>query len=329
MQAFVAVFIYCALVAAGWYPRQNAGHFSIDKTIPQKVFTSCDRQRGLKILSDSECMVVHNGLTTKARYTMLKDNLHDLFRALGGHMSRSELWYQPHAEGFMDRDGVVLYDLHAPELETVKKMWWYAGFAQKMYAPSKRYPTDGEKCKFETGYVFINQYSQTKDYAPIIFEKHSSADPTKTTPAKVGAPHWRPGAIYCVCSDYKSFFVHGFDRDGLPLTASPDQYFVIESHAGITLTKHQDNLSIANLGKANPNAPQLSVYVSADDLVKDKVMWLRKVIPAGLWIVGLLCLVLTFQLRNLPQYASIKVFNTACAGAAFVLLLAWYAYAMF
>jgi tetratricopeptide (TPR) repeat protein len=241
-----------------------------------KWFASCDRKKTITFLSKEQCVISEFGRTTKARYVLLA----------GDHWSPSnfwsqnpEVWYRFDATGLVGQDQVSLYASTAPEMAIVKKMWWYADFARQYYKGCRVYPSDSEKCKqSDSNFGYTNPFTGQPDYAAIILQKQKDRD-VDLTERKNNNRHWRPGAISCVCIDYKKFLVQGFDRDGKLLTSSdPAHYFTIDCQNGINLTK-------ADQPQAHPDLePETTVVLYETPELEATMKRTRQLFQILLWV---------------------------------------------
>src|SRR5277367_1647617 len=122
-------------------------------------FDSCDRKSKIKFSSPDDCVISQAGHVSNAKYTILSAGQIDLTAMIRGYLARRELWYRRDAAGLVDKDGLVFYGPNSPELDIVRKMWWYADFAQKHYKESRLYPSDAERCKqSDPHFQYINPF---------------------------------------------------------------------------------------------------------------------------------------------------------------------------
>jgi tetratricopeptide (TPR) repeat protein len=294
-------------------------------------FESCDQKSAIKFLSKEQCSISRSGRSTEAKYTLLSGGLPDLATLFQGYLQRNELWYQCDAAGLVGADKVVLYRPNAPELAIVRKMWWYASFAQSYYREGRLYPSDAEKCKAsDPNFVYSNPFTHQTDYAAIILQKRINGELNEIDFSSRGANnrHWRPGAILCLCSDYHKFLVQGFDRYGKPLTSSdPSRYFVIECKSGIDLTKLEQEHAESLQPLTDNKAPvQVFLYESAN--LEATVQWLRRLSQVLLWTLMCLACFSCYASHKSNQGGKVKIFSIAAVVSSMLFLAALYIFAL-
>jgi hypothetical protein len=302
----------------------NESRVSMPTDFTGMQFLSCDQKTAVKFRSQGECAVYKSGHRANVKYTLVKGDNFDLFSLCRGYLSRSEIWYRWNDEGIVGRDNIVLYRPDAPELAVVKKMWWYASFAQQYYKEGRLYPSDAEKCKqSDPNFTYVNPITGASDYAAIVLQKNADGE-AKFASRAGNSRHWRPGAIFCLCSDYKKFLIQGFDRQGRQLTSSdPTRYFTIDCENGIDLTKSEQlrAQSLPEIVEDN-TAARVLVYESPD--VEATVQWTRSFIQIVLWtmlfIAGFSCYAV-----HKSQYSSqARVVSIISIALSLFFLGAWY-----
>jgi len=254
---------------------------AMPKKLKDMRFASCDQKDKIKFLSEDQCEIdTTSGSRQKVKYTLLFANP-DLATFLMGYLRRNELWYHYNASGLVGSDGIVLYNPNSAELAIVKKMWWYANFADRYYKESKRYPNDAEKCKRSNpNYLYINPITHLSDFATIVVQKQINADRILS---KSNEQQWRPGGIFCQSLEGKKFFIQGCDEDGKPLTtAVPGRYFTIICDNGINLTEREQSQALKQ-----PKSPETNsatrVYLYQTPELEASVQWERRLCQLLLW----------------------------------------------
>jgi hypothetical protein len=244
---------------------------SMPKDVSGMQFESCDQKTTVKCLAHDRCLIQKSGVVVNGKYSRLSEwpNLSTLF---WGYLSRRELWYRCDTVGLIDQDNVVLYRLSSPELAVVKRMWWYANFAQEQYSESRLYPSDAEKCRrSDPTFQYVNP--------AIVLRKQG--DELNLTSRASGDRHWRPGAIFCLCLGYKKFSIQGFDRYGRPLTSSdPSRLFTIECQNGLNLTKSDQSQIQPRLSQSKT---PVRVFLYESPELEAYVQWVRRFCQILLW----------------------------------------------
>ena len=287
-------------------------------------FQSCDRKNTAKFLSPSECVIYQSGRNTHAKYAMVSGNLVDLMTLFPGYRQRSDLWYQVTTAGLVDNDKLVMYGQKSPELAVVNKMWWYADFAQDYYKDCRLYPSDTEKCKHSNpNFVYVNPITGQADYAAIILQKQPDGGPDLTS--RAGSERtWRPGAIFCTCTNYKKFVVCGFDRLGRPLTGSdPNRYFFIECKNGINLTK-VDELHAENQPRSAENRTPVRVLLYLTPDFEATVQWARRLVQVFLWLGSCTAAFWCYASHKAGYSRPIKLCSLIATALSLLCLVAWY-----
>jgi hypothetical protein len=292
------------------------------KNLTGMRFLSTDQKSQCKFLSPDECEIDTPSGRQKIEYRQLSGQP-DLATFLLGYLRRHELWYHYNAAGLVTSDGNVLYNPNASELAIVKKMFWYAAFANRCYRESKLYPNDAEKCKHsDANYTYINPFTHLSDYAAIIVpEQQANPDliVSKSYPAQ-----WRPGAILCTCVVRKKFFIQGCDGDGKALTSSrAGNFYTIACEDGINLTEKEKSpgLNQAKSPETNP-ANRLFVYQTAE--LDTSVQWERGLCQLLLWSALIMASLWCYSLNKSKGSREAKFVSIGATILSFIALAAWY-----
>jgi len=306
-------------------PVPRAG--SVVAKLDGEQFQSSDQKASFSILSKRECVIKGPSFRGQCQYTIMDSSWPDLIAILRGYLRRDELWYQVNETQVIDPDKTILYRANAPELAIIKKMWWYAYFAQKWYHEKHQYPTDAEKCQLlDKEFQFLNPFTLKQDSAVIVRMKHMIKDPSRAMrPASgLSQPHWRPGGIYCMCIEGQKFFIHGCDGLGRPLTASdPKRYFVIECIDGTDITKAK-LLKDDDENKTRSGNGQQRVYVCSNPEQEATVRYLRSVSCALAWLAAIFAAAWCLATFKLKQSVLLKASSILLTVLACCVLVGWY-----
>jgi hypothetical protein len=291
MFALTAVFLICVVELFAVVRVERKLTATPTNTMPVDFsdmhFLTCDRKKSINFKSRTQCEVDNADGSIDSHYKLLPKDHTDPFSLLFS-LSGNEIWYQFEQGALIDSDKLTLYNAASPELELVKKMWWYSNFAQKYYKTKHVYPSDAEQCKLsDPSFTYINPFTGKADYAAIISQKHAG-DGISLASRRENARHWRPGAICCLCINDNRFIVQGFDRNGRPLTSSDlSQFFVIESQNGSTVTASSFPTSPNSLGNGGDKDKQ--ILISDVPGLEGTVKLLKRLLLVSLWtIVGCL-----------------------------------------
>jgi hypothetical protein len=205
-------------------------------------------------------------------------------------------------------------------------MWWYADSAQNWFATHHMYPTSLDKwAKNENSFSFTNPFTKKHDQTILIALDKLTTDPSGIDRDKgcAVAPSWRPGGIYCVSLNDLKFVVHGFDRNGAPLTSTDaDKYFVIECRNGINLTRQKlnDQASAKEL-KENVRTKVFVCSSSEQELLVRQIRVMSCIcLWAGTIISALWCLI-AFRLQQPKVVLVLSLLTTVGCS---LLLISWY-----
>ena len=173
------------------------------KSLDGKRFAACDGTTSISFTSDSDCVIDRPDVFSKQllkKYALVADVKQALPLALGGHLGGDERSYVYANDEVSTDDNVNLYEDGAPEQRVVRQMWWYADFAHQYYQQHHEYPSDTEKCRqSNSNYKYLNPFTDKSDYCAIVKIKGNSTAIFDTRQAI--ERHWRPGAIFCVCTE--------------------------------------------------------------------------------------------------------------------------------
>ncbi len=314
---------FCAVIQSG--PRvADKTPVAIPTDFSGMEYTSCDHNVSVKFSPNSECTILNSGQATKASYKLLNRDWLDLRTIFCGYLSRKEFWYQCDANRLLGADRVALYNPNSPELAVVRRMWWYADYAQKCYKESRRYPSDAEKCKeADASFVYNNPITGQADYAAIILQKELNSDIDLTTRG-VNDRHWRPGAILCLCSNFQKFLIQGFDSYGRPFPSSdPNRYFAIECKNGAILTKHEPDHSVSP-GIDNGASVPTKVFLCENPNIESTVQWLRKFFQILLWTIFSLACLFCYSSHKSKGVRKAKSASIVAVTVSIMLLAIWY-----
>jgi hypothetical protein len=278
----------------------------------------------MELLPHDQCVFHKAGSSTNARYSILSDNP-DLVALFKGHLAKNEMWFQYQTDSVTDEDRTVMYRQDAPEMAVVRKMRWYADFAQQQFRETKFYPSNTDQTKrLDPNYGYINPISGKGDFANILLQirQNNNFDFAK---ALFADHHAHPGEIYCMCINNKTFLIQGYDRDGKPLTSSdPNQFFTIECQNGVI--KKQPALAKTDALSMKTDEPKkaIQVYFFSKPGQDSSIQWLRRfsliLLWAGLLVAGLFWYV--SQKTDKPQ--NVKDMSVVGVVAAVLFIVAWY-----
>ncbi len=286
---------------------------------------SCDQRCSINFTSDSLCEIKEPGTSISAAYSVVS-NAADPFAFLKGYLGKREIWYHYDPSGLIEHNGVVLYPTDSPESMIVRKMRWYANFAQQQYRDTKLYPSDAEQCKeSDAQYGYTNPFTHQTDYAPIILQK-LPGDAIDLTNQLTTDRQYRPGAIICQCVNNKIFVVQGFDRSGKLLTSSaPGHFFYIECRNGDTVAIPETDKKNQSSHTANENPPQVLICTSKE--LESYVHWLRRGCQIFLWSTCVIALLFCYLSHKTAKSLKVRIVSIISCLAAVLLLSVWYNFA--
>jgi len=294
---------------------------------PGKSFESCDQLSSFSIVDKQYCLVKKGNAETKYLYRTIDDDWLNLKVLLQGHLLRRELWYQVNTNGLMDNNKTTLYDNDAPEFVIATKMRWYADMAQKWIAQKHIYPSDTEKCRrLYKDFGYLNPFTMQQDSAALVSLRNMPNDPASSVrpPDDRGAPHWRPGGISCISIDGTRFYIHGYDRAGIPLTSSdPSRYFVIECRDGINLT-NKNLLMAEHERKSQVTDDKTVVLICNKPDQAGTIRYFRSLSCVTVWLAAFFAGLWCFSTFKLKQSNKIKLFSGILCLISIAVLCGWY-----
>ncbi len=289
-------------------------------------FQSCDVASSINFYSKDECTILKSGKRITAKYTLLTGPGTDPGAFLHGYLHRTELWYRYDGTAIVGKDKLALYNPDAPEAAVLRKMWWYSNFAQKYYQESRRYPADADQCRrTEPNFGYVNPVTGKHDSASIILDKQTD-EPIDLIDRGSYDRHWRPGAIICLCSNYRKFLVEGFDRSGRPLISSdPSRYFAIISEYGKTITT-LDPLAGIEENAANEKGaePSVQIYVYDNPDIETTITGERRLIEILLWTIFCFTGIVCYAAHKSKFTGAARASSIAAVFVALFCVAAWY-----
>jgi hypothetical protein len=328
---FAILFIFGATqIPALLHPQQNsASKIPVPKVLSGSRLESCDKQAWIELLPHQKCAIHKFGSTTDAKYSIVPENP-DLLALFKGYLSRREIWYQYDADSVTDQEKTVMYRQDAPELAVVRKMKWYADFAQQQFRENGSYPSNAESMKrLDPHYGYTNPFTGKGDYANILLQirPNNNLDFVEHVFSDRIA---HPGEIYCVCINSKFFVIQGYDRNAKPLTsANPAQHYTLEYGSGRDITKREP-IGLGNTGfkATTPGEKPLEVIFYGKEGLDSTIQWFRRfsliLLWTGVFAAGLFCYVSfkTEKAQNIKDMSIVSVIGTV------VFLIAWYLIAL-
>ena len=289
-------------------------------------FQTCDKLTTISFLTKDTATIDRSGHTIQTSYTVIGNGVPDLGSLILGYLRRNEIWYQYDASRIIGGDNIILYGDTAPESRVVRKMWWYADFAQRYYSESRLYPSDAGKCKqSDPQFAYTNPFTDKQDYAAIVLQrKFDGAANFTDAQAHNQQRHWRPGAIFCLNTEYKKFMIQGFDRNGKLLTSSdPNLRFTILCQNGINLSAR--GLAQTRIETSPPTeAASTRLFVTGSENMAGTVQWTRSLCQILLWTWLCLSSFWTYACHKSKSGQKALLWGVVSSLFSLVFLLAWY-----
>jgi len=326
--ALSVLFLFCLAKLSTTLPFERNNVPAQPPVLKGTHFESCDKENTINFSSEDQCEIYQSGSLTNAKYTLLAGDRLDLATLFAGYLRRSEVWYQYDAAGrLVAPDKNVLYSPISPEWAIVTKMWWYANFANQYYKEGRLYPADAEKCKrSDVNFGYRNQVTGKEDSAAIILQKQNTKIDLITRGSN--ERHWRPGAIFCLCSDYKKFLIQGFDHNGSPLTScDPARYFVVDCENGINLTEADQRKKQEQPHPAGSETSTRVLLYQGGDL-EGNVQWIRRIFQLLLWTGLCLSCFWCYASHRSKHRGKARFGSIIAIILALLSLTAWYAMAL-